>query len=56
MALPNEARTHTDMTATRAQCYRTPELAEGFSGWIATQQIWMLFDAVPVAFSSFVLK
>jgi hypothetical protein len=40
----------------RDQCYRTPELAEGFSGWIATQQIWMLFDAVPVAFSSFVLK
>lgn len=37
-------------------CYRTPELAEGFSGWIATQQIWMLFDAVPVAFSSFVLN
>ncbi|GAA5867719.1 hypothetical protein JCM3774_003390 [Rhodotorula dairenensis] len=37
-------------------CYRTPELSEGFDGWIATQQIWMLFDAVPVAFSSFVLN
>ncbi|GAA5990625.1 hypothetical protein JCM10908_003159 [Rhodotorula pacifica] len=37
-------------------CYRTPELAEGFDGWIATQQIWMLFDAVPIAFASFVLN
>jgi hypothetical protein len=37
-------------------CYRTPELHEGFKGWIATQQIWMLFDAIPIAFSTFVLK
>lgn len=39
-----------------AQCYRTPELSEGFSGWIATQQPWQLFDAIPVAFSTYVLK
>lgn len=56
MALPHRARTGIDMASTPLQCYRTPELAEGFSGWIATQQIWMLFDAVPIAFSSFVLK
>lgn len=37
-------------------CYRTPELNEGFKGWIATQQLWMLFDAVPIAFATFVLK
>ncbi|PRQ70038.1 putative RTA1 domain protein [Rhodotorula toruloides] len=37
-------------------CYRTPELHEGFKGWIATQQIWMLFDAIPIAFSTFVLN
>lgn len=37
-------------------CYRTPELNEGFSGWIATQQIWQLFDAIPIAFASFVLN
>lgn len=38
------------------QCYRTPELEEGFDGWIAQQQIWQLFDAIPVAFSSYILK
>lgn len=54
--LAHTARTGTDIKPLGAQCYRTPELAEGFSGWIATQQIWMLFDAVPVAFASFVLK
>ncbi|GAA5990631.1 hypothetical protein JCM10908_003161 [Rhodotorula pacifica] len=37
-------------------CYRTPELEEGFSGWIAQQQIWQLFDAIPVAFASYVLN
>ncbi|BGP53545.1 hypothetical protein JCM8202_001505 [Rhodotorula sphaerocarpa] len=37
-------------------CYRTPELSEGFSGWIATQQPWQLFDAIPVAFSTYVLN
>ncbi|BGP68002.1 Envelope glycoprotein gp160 [Rhodotorula toruloides] len=37
-------------------CYRTPELHEGFKGWIATQQIWMLFDAIPIAFSTFVVN
>jgi hypothetical protein len=26
------------------------------SGWIAQQQIWQLFDAIPVAFSSYILK
>ncbi|BGP29696.1 Envelope glycoprotein gp160 [Rhodotorula toruloides] len=35
-------------------CHRTPELHEGFKGWIATQQIWMLFDAIPIAFPTFV--
>lgn len=37
-------------------CYRTPELEEGFDGWIAQQQIWQLFDAIPVAFSSYILN
>jgi len=37
-------------------CYRTPELEEGFSGWIAQQQIWQLFDAIPIAFASIVLN
>ncbi|GAA6001884.1 RTA1 domain-containing protein [Rhodotorula paludigena] len=37
-------------------CYRTPELEEGFDGWIAQQQIWMLFDAIPIAFATFVIN
>ncbi|GAA5934390.1 hypothetical protein JCM3775_000345 [Rhodotorula graminis] len=37
-------------------CYRTPELEEGFSGWIAQQQIWQLFDAIPIVFASVVLN
>ncbi|GAA5911195.1 hypothetical protein JCM8208_005755 [Rhodotorula glutinis] len=37
-------------------CYRTPELEEGFSGWITKQQIWQLFDAIPIVFASVVLN
>ncbi|GAA5990628.1 hypothetical protein JCM10908_003160 [Rhodotorula pacifica] len=37
-------------------CYRTVELSEGIYGWLGSQQIWQLFDAVPVCFSSYVLN
>ncbi|POY76083.1 hypothetical protein BMF94_0806 [Rhodotorula taiwanensis] len=36
--------------------YRTPELAEGFDGWIATRQSWMLFDGIPISFAAFTLN
>lgn len=46
----------TDTLTPPEQSYRTPELAEGFDGWIATRQSWMLFDGIPISFAAFTLK